>query len=70
MEPTDHDRNIASTFHQLRQACENRRRIALGRRRLTDGERDFALRLGKARQRVQQQKYLQAAIAKVFCDRR
>ena len=57
---------IAGAFYQLRQAREYRRRVALGCRCLADRQRDLALRLREARQRIHDQQDVAAAVAKVF----
>ena len=59
---------VAGALDQLRQPREHRGRISLGRRRLADGERDLALRLGEPGQRVEQQQYLHAAVAEILRD--
>ncbi|MNE14883.1 hypothetical protein D3C80_1077780 [compost metagenome] len=59
---------ITGPLHQLGQLGENRRRVALGGRRLADGQGDLALSLGKTRQRVHQQQDVLALVAKVFGD--
>ena len=59
---------VAAALDELRQLGEAARRIALGRRRLADRERDLALRHRVARQRIHQQQHVLAAVAEVLGD--
>ncbi len=61
---------IAGTLHQLGQLGEHRRRIALGGRRLADGQGDFPLGLGETCQGIHQQQDVLALVAKIFGDPR
>jgi hypothetical protein len=61
-------RAVAGTLDELRQARENRWRVAAGDRRLADGQRNLALRHGVAGQRVHDQQDMPAAIAEVLGD--
>ena len=59
---------VAGALDQLRQPREHRGRIALGRRRLADGERDLALRLREARQESSSSSTFKPAVAEILRD--
>ena len=58
----------AGALQQPRQLGEDRRRIALGGRRLAGGKADLALRHGEAGDRVHQQQHVLVLVAEVFGD--
>ena len=58
----------AGAFNQVGQQRKNRRRIALGRRRLTNGQTNFTLRMGHASQAVDQHQNIQTLIAEILCN--
>ena len=60
---------VAGALDQRRHHREHRRRVALGRRRLADRQRDLALRLRVAGQRIHQQQHALAAVAEPLGDR-
>ena len=62
--------SVAGALEQARQRGEHRRRIALRRRRLADGEADLAPRHRDARDRVDHQQHFLALIAEILGDRR
>ena len=59
---------VPRTFHQGREFGEDRRRVAFGRRWLTDSQRDFTLRHRVAGQRIHDQQHVLAAVTKIFGD--
>ncbi len=61
--------SVAGAFHQLRQLGEHGRRVAFGRGRLADGQRDLALRHREAGQRIHDQQHVLALVTEIFGDR-
>uniref|UniRef100_A0A6V1RAB4 Uncharacterized protein n=1 Tax=Heterosigma akashiwo TaxID=2829 RepID=A0A6V1RAB4_HETAK len=59
---------VAAAFDQLRQLGEAAGWVALGGRRLADGQRDLALRHRVAGQAVHQQQHMPPLVAEVFGD--
>jgi hypothetical protein len=59
---------VAGALDELRQACENRGRVAASDRRFADGQGNLALRHRVAGQRVHDQQHVPALIAEVFGD--
>ncbi len=59
---------VARPLHQRRQFGEHRGRIPLGRRGLTHRQRDLALGLGVAGERIHQQQHVEPLIAKILGD--
>ena len=59
---------VPRAFHQRREFGEDRRRVAFGRRWLTDGQRDFTLRHRVTGQGIHDQQHVLAAVSKIFGD--
>ena len=59
-------RAVACALDQLRQAGENRGRIASCHRRFSNGQCNFALRHGVTRQRIHDQQNMLALITEMF----